>query len=47
MSQIRWLLVGKFPTNAGTPKMIPADVIRQLICPGNCGFDAYEEATQG
>ena len=26
--------------------MIPADVIGQLICPANCGFDKYEEATQ-
>ena len=43
----RWLLVGKVPSNSGSPKRISGDVIGQLIGSAtDFGFDKYEEAIQ-
>ena len=49
LAQIRWLLVGKVPSNSalGAPKRISGEVISQLIgSAADFGFDKYEEAVQ-
>ena len=47
LAQIRWLLVGKVPSNSGAPKRISGEVISQLIGSAtDCDFDKYEEAIQ-